>query len=283
MVLAGLLLTCALSAPLAAAAEARLGAVFAPVPFILPGQQHTALGNITYSYDATAANATALAFAVLSGPAWLTAAVDPEATNAPAADPAGRSIVPVQLTLQVLPGAAALEQHTVQLRLSASANGPLNATNATVGIPVRVGFLGALRVEATQERFTGTVGEPVTVGLRLVNEGNGPTRVAFETRGEAPGVTALPPGPVLVETRGQLQDRRVNVSILPGQPGAHEVVLVYRSTHAFDQSLLGAGGELRVALDIAGAGLLPGPDPVLPLALAALGLALLRRRGRGLT
>lgn len=283
LLLLATLATALTSAPGALAAPARVGATFPPAALLQPGEVRILDGNLTYSYDEAGGNATALTITPVPGPAWLTVRAEP-ATATLAADRADkRTMVPVRLTLTVAPGTAALEQHTAQLRLEAGPNPPLNATAGIASVPVRVGFQGALRVEPTQERYVGPVGEPLTVGLRVVNEGNGPARVNLEAGGNATAIAAVAPGPLLVETRGQLRDRVVNVSVLPGVAGTHRLVLVYSSTHAFDHSLLGEAGEVVVTLEITGAGLLPAPDPLAPLVLAALAIAVLRRHRQRLT
>lgn len=277
-----LVLAVLLASATAGAAPARLGATFPPLPFLLPGQERVVAGNVTYSYDAPAVGATNVTITPVSGPGWLTARVEPAAAQLAASTPEGRTLLPVRLTVGVRAGTAALEMHTLQLRLEGDENPPLNATRATVGVPVRVGFVGALRVEAQPQALPGRPGEPLTIGIRVANDGNGPARVTF-TPGDTPGLSLLVPGPLLVETRGQLQDRIVNVSALAQQPGRYEATLAYGSTHAFDHSLLGAAGEVRLTIEVGSTGLLPAPDPVLPLAIAAAAFAALRRRAGGLT
>lgn len=277
--LASVALALCLLAPLAEAAPARVGADFPAVPLLKPGQERVVEGNLTYSYDSPAANLTNVSIAAVSGPSWLTARIEPARAALPAVDPSGRSVLTVRLTLGVRPGTAALEQHTLQLRLDAEANPPLDAAQGTAALGVRVAFVGALRVAAVEESYAGKPGEPLNLGVRVVNEGNGPARFTIDARpGNATGLTVLAPGPLLVETRGLLSDRVVNVSALAQQPGSHDIVVRYTSTHAFDRTLLGPSGEVRVRLEVAATGLLPAPDPLLPLGLAALALAMLRRR-----
>lgn len=270
------LATLLLASTAAEAAPARLGLTFPPLPFLAPGADVTVDGNLTYSYDAPAGNLTNVTLAPVAGPAWLSARIEPAALQVAADDASGRTVVPVRLTVGVRAGTAALEQHTLQLRLSASANPPLEPVEGTAGVVVRVAFVGKLRVEPAGDRATAFPGDPAQVGLRVVNEGNGPARFTVAPAEPGGAVVVLAPSPVLVEARGALQERLINVSLLGSQPGSHSIPLRYSSTHAFDPTLTGDSGQVVVTLEVKEAGL---PAPVAPaLALAALAALLLKRR-----
>lgn len=270
-VLAALLL-----APPALAAPARLGLEFPPLPALRPGEERTFDGNLTYHFDAPSQDLTNLTLRAEAAPLWLSARVEPGSTTVAATDPSGRTVVPVRLTVGVAPRTGALEQHALVLRAEAGANAPLEPTSVTTSVPVRVAFAPNLTVEVSEQPGPGKPGEPLTVSLRLRNDGNGPVRVGFEAA-PTEGVSIVAPAPLLVESRGDLQQRIINVSLLPTEPGSHLVTLQFRSTHAFDATRLGNGGEVSFTLDVQPSGLLPEPDVAL-LALAAVALAWARRR-----
>jgi hypothetical protein len=267
-------------APHARGEDARLDATFPPTPFLPPGSETTLAGNLTYSYDARSANQTQVTLAASAQAPWLRARVDPALVSV-AADQAGNATrVPIRLIVTIAPGAPALEQGTVSLRLEAQANPPVDAAFHSVGVPVRVAFAPALAVQPLAERTTTKPGEPVGVPLRLTNQGNGPVRVTFQAQGAPEGVVVLPPGPVLVEARGTLQERTLNLSVVADRPGEFPLVLRYASAHAFDPTLTGSSGEVRVVLVVEPAGLPGAAMPMAGLAALLAGLAARRKDPR---
>jgi hypothetical protein len=261
-----------LAMPLAAAAT-KVDVVLPEVAPVAPGQERTVAGNLSYSYDAPSGNATNVSLALLTAPDWLTARIDPASVQAAANDSNGTTLVPVLLTVGVRPGTLALQQHTLQIQLHADKNGALAAAQNTVGVVVRVAFVGALQVAGPSDAVPAKPGEPVEVPLTISNTGNGPARVGFDPP-TAQGVTAVPPAPVVVEAGAQ---RVVNLSFLPQQAGRIPLTAHYTSTYAFDPTLPGASGDVTFSLNVGGSGL-PAPDAMVPIALAALALAWARRR-----
>lgn len=275
-----LLALLALAAGNAAAAPARVGLEFPPLPLLPPGESVSVDGNLTYHYEEPSPNMTEVTLVLASGPEWLSAQIQPGSVLVDASGPEGRTVVPVGLTVEVRPGTMALSQHTLQVRVSAEANPPIEAAEGSTGVVVRVAYAGKLRVEPIAPSVETRPGEPAVIGLRVANEGNGPARVVLQASAPDASVRIVPPGPFLVEASGALQERVVNVSALAERPGTFPLLLRYTNTHAFDATHLGQGGEVTVSLEVREAGL-PGPGAAHALlALGLAGLTLLARRAR---
>jgi hypothetical protein len=265
-----------LALPTAAAAPARLSLDFPLLPDLTPGQLRTIEGNVTYAYDAPSANNTTtnVSLALLSGPSWLTARLEPSTFLANATNASGRVVVPVRLTVGAQANASALQQHTLQVRMDAAANPPIEPDSATSGMVVRVAFVGGVLAEPLNATVNATPGEPTTFGIRLTNGGNGDAAVVLDIANST-AVQALPPTSPTVVPRGE--ERVVNVSILANSPGTYPIAMHYSVAYAYDRSISASGGTFTVAVAVRGQAT-PGFDAVLPLAMAAVALAALRRR-----
>ncbi|MCA1812756.1 MAG: hypothetical protein LC624_02250 [Halobacteriales archaeon] len=261
-------------AGLASAAPARVGLAFEPLAPVPPGTTVHVAGNLTYSYDAQAANASRIALLLDAPIAWLHASLTPDTFSVAANHSGNRTVVPLTLSVTVDPGAPALAQQALVVRVLATGNPPLEAAQATVSVSVQAAFQGKLRVEP-RTLEPQRPGDPFNLGLNVTAEGNGPERVTIEANSSSAKLRVVAPSPFILE---QGETRVANISVLAEAQEAGTINITYGSTYAFDASLRGDQGALSVPVRVTQSQVLPGFEPL--LALAAVGCALLTSAAR---
>lgn len=260
-------------AGIGAAAEARLGLTFDPLPPVEPGGEARLAGNLTYSYDAASPNATRVSLLLDPPTGWLRASLSPAVLALPANASGNRSVAPVTLVLTVAPGAPALAGQAVVVHAMAEPNPPLDGALAAGSAQVQVAYAGKLRVEA-QPPGPQRPGDPFVVALNVTNLGNGPTRVVLEANASSPRAQVVAPSPFIVDRD---ETRTVNVSVLADAAGPVGITIRYGSAYAFDPSLVGPSDVLTLPVEVTQSQLVPGFGPVLGLAALALVAAAARR------
>jgi hypothetical protein len=267
MALAALVAAPLLACP-ARAADARTALEFAAPAALVPGEEVAVDGNVTYAHDEPSANATRVALGVVQAPSWLEARLLPTELDLDASGE-GPAHARVRLLLRAAPGTPAATPGVVRVAAHASANPPINASEATADVAVRVAFAGNITVEPLEATVRARPGEPAQVQVRVRNAANGPAEVTLSDTGVTKDVL-IPAGQRVIVQAGE--ERLLNVSALAQAPGSYALQLRFTSAFALDKSVAGPSSDVQVMLEArAGA-----PLPAL-LALAALALAARRR------
>lgn len=210
-------------------------------------------------------------------PPWATVRLIPEevcfvirTSTASATNEVGnQSIVEINVTQD----APALEPYNFTVVFDAPATGTLAAARGEVSRTIMPGFVGTLELDVP-EQVAVRGGAPQQVPVTVRNLGNGPIAVQFQNATAPQGVRVVLPAPVTIPQNGT-QVVHVLVQAPWTTPVRGSIGFDGQSHHPARPDL--PGDSPRARLDVDGKAAVPGAEAPL-LALALLGLAVLRRR-----
>ncbi|HVL86971.1 MAG TPA: hypothetical protein VM681_03035 [Candidatus Thermoplasmatota archaeon] len=257
-----------------------------PLGIMIPGRPYALEVRIHYQYGQGALQPqgpTRVDLEILEAPEWmhahlqdLTVHIPINTTSAVGGSTAtGVTYVDANVTLE----APSYQVFSISVVARARANGNLMASEGTGVREFRPGFLPLLSMAPVREDVQVRGGVPTTVGVRLVNHGNGPMVVTFAVGGAPQGVRVEPPARVdlgSLATGGRFEEVvEISLSAPWTAAPAGQVDLVASFQHANRTELVGepqtASFSLRTTSPV------PGVEAAAAVGLLAVAAACRRR------
>lgn len=225
---------------------------------------------------------------IVEQPPWATVVVSPGMfAVSPERCDGGRVRETMEMTVSLHEDAPAFLATDVVLAASWE-NATPNVTDVEA-VTVTPAFYGILEVTTSSTVKQAPPDSVVTFPLRVANRGNAPVRVFFEEVEATGGLRSEAPPPMALATRweaggeGHAADPQIVIRT-PGDKALQNRVgaVTYRVWSEPVEAPGVAGDERVVSLIVTTQGMqatVPGPAPLLPLVLTALGAALVTRRG----
>lgn len=219
-------------------------------------------------------------------PAWTTALVSPSTF---ALDPTtcqgGRLRYEASLVTTASAQAPAFKPDS--LKVHAAWVGATPNLTAEDDVEIEASYFSVLDVQVVQAIQTVKPGGAATFPVKVTNLGNGETKVYFDLESADPGLMAMTPAPVVLQSR-QAGGTAITAEVplvIEAPAGGGFVNKVgtasyrLRSHYALDEGL--AGDSTTIALLVTVKGLdAPSPGPLPVLALAAVAALMVARRAR---